>query len=180
MTLLPFDDDPRKPVYARSGWEITLPAYAEYLALTEYQTEGDIQRRTDSVINTLAGKNKRILNVRSISPYLYNCVGMVFACRRAWIHIDEIYNILRNDGYVEISFSHVESGDIVVYTRNGKPEHVGLVTFVRRNRITIDSVSVLSKWGKDGEIEHYLNSVPEIFGQPAEFWSEKRKPYVVG
>ena len=180
MTLLPFEDDPRKPVFARSGWEITLPPYAEYLALSEYQTENDIQRRTNFMIGVLAGKNKRILNVRSVSSYLYNCVGMIFAFRRAWIHIDEIYGILGNDGYRRIALTLVESGDIVVYTRNGKPEHVGLVTYVSRQQGTVDHVRVLSKWGKDGEIEHHLNSVPEIFGQPAEFWSEKRKPNVTG
>ena len=177
MTLLPFADDPRKPVYARSGVEITLPPYAEYRALSEFQSENDVQRRTDTLIRILASKGKQIVSVRSTSPYLYNCVGMVFASRRAWIHIDEIYDIFRHDGYVWIPFARVETGDIVVYTRNDKPEHVGLVTYVGRTHGEIHSMLILSKWGKDGELVHNLHNVPELFGQPTEFWSEKRKPH---
>lgn len=176
MDFLPWEPDRRKPVYARSGWEIPLPDHRDYLAVLKDQTESNVLQATGTILGKLERNNKRVLRVRSVSHYMYNCVGMVFSNRRAWIEIDEVHNILTQDGYVKIQFEHLEVGDIVVYTRN-KPEHVGLITDVLRRGGQIENARVLSKWGKVGEMEHYLNVVPDEYGLPTEYWSE-RKPYV--
>ena len=173
MVTLPWEPDRRKPVYARSGWQIPLPELREFIQLREYQTEPHVRRRTNVLLGAMEKKDKKVLGVRSVSPHMYNCVGMIFSSRRAWIHIDEIYDILTHDGYNEIRFNRIEVGDVVVYTEKRNPEHVGLITHVGRRKGEIENVRVLSKWGKEGEIEHYLNVVPERFGQPSEFWSER-------
>ena len=173
--ILAWEKDSRKPVYARSRWEIPQLDFPEYVRQLRWQTEPLVRNRTDTLLKVLEKKNKRITRVRSVSPYMYNCVGMIFSSRRAWIEIDFIHDILWRDGYSEIPKDHLDVGDVVIYFRE-KPEHVGLVTFVPRHKSDHNGVRVLSKWGKDGEIEHFLDVVPERFGRPTEYWSEKA-PY---
>ncbi len=176
MTLVSFDVDIRKPIYARSGALIQQTDFQDLLHARIAQTVEDVQRRTDIVLKDLSRNGKRISVVRSCSSYLYNCVGMIFASRRAWIEINEIYHIFREDGFCKISFDKLSVGDIVVYTSDMAPAHVGLVTTVRRtdgNYGKISSVEVLSKWGRDAEILHPMHSVPSTLGTASEFWSEK-------
>ncbi|MCY4018000.1 MAG: hypothetical protein OXG39_01205 [Chloroflexi bacterium] len=179
MTLLPFDDDPRKPVYARSGWEIPQLEWSEFIYHSGLQTETVVRQRTDSLLRDMARKQKRITRIRSVSTYLYNCVGMIFANRRAWIEIDVLDDILREDGYTKVALQQLEAGDIVSYAFDGSPTHVGLVTFVERYEGEVAGVTVLSKWGKDAEILHPMSDVPVTFGAPSDFWSE-RTPHVIG
>ena len=173
VTLLPFDVDPRKPVYARSSWEIPQLQWSEVSYHSVYQTEAFVRQRTDSLLAELARKQKRIKRVRSVSPYFYNCVGMIFANRRAWIEIEELDDIFRQDGYTEITFQRLETGDIVTYAYERALTHVGLVTDVERSEGEVTGVTVLSKWGKDAEILHPMGVVPARFGIVSEFWSEK-------
>ena len=177
MTLLPFEIDPRMPVYARSGWEIPQLQWREVIYHSLMQTETFVGQRTDSLLSDMARKSKRIERVRSVSPYFYNCVGMIFANRRAWIEIEELGDIFREDGYTRITFQQLEIGDIVTYAYNGALEHVGLVTHVERLEDGVAGVTVLSKWGKDAEIIHPIGVVPARFGTPSDFWSE-RIPHV--
>ena len=102
---------------------------------------------------------------------------MIFANRRAWIEIDVLDDILREDGYTKVTLQQLETGDIVTYSDNGSPTHVALVTHIERYEGEVASVTVLSKWGKDAEILHPMGVVPAIFGMPSEFWSE-RTPHV--
>ena len=171
MTFLSFDVDHRKPVYARSGWEIPQLEYSDFTYHVQSQTATAVQRRTDSVISSL--KNGKIRKVRSLSPHMYNCVGMIFSSRRAWIEVNHIYDVLRNDGYLRVLFGQIDVGDVVIYLKNGSPEHVGVITSIVRKQGAVQDIGVLSKWGKDGEIEHSLYVVPERFGDPIEYWSEK-------
>lgn len=175
--MLPFEDDPRKPVYARSGWEIPQVQWSEVIYHSLMQTEIFVGQRTDSLLADMARKNKRIVRVRSVSPYFYNCVGMIFANRRAWIEIDELDDIFREDGYSRITLQQLEIGDIVTYAHEHSPTHVGLVTQVERRNGQVAGVIVLSKWGKDAEILHPMGIVPAKLGSLSEFWSE-RAPHV--
>ena len=146
-------------VYARSGWQIP----------TEVVQADDsflMQLRSRELVQWI-----RYTQIRSTSAYPYNCVGMIFASRRAWIEIDYIYDILREDGYREIEPNAVMIGDIVLYKRGDENTHVGLI--VEIDRELGDSIRVLSKWGMDGEFLHFMPNVPEIFGRPAEFWTER-------
>lgn len=173
MTLVDFGDDTRKPIYARSGALIPQVDYGDLLNARIGQTVEDVQRRTDIVLADLSKKGKRVSVVRSYSSCLYNCVGMIFACRRAWIEINEIYHIFQEDGFRKIRYEELGAGDIVVYSSDMSPEHVGLVTTVVRRGGKIEVVEVLSKWGRDAEIVHPLHSVPSTLGIASEYWSEK-------
>lgn len=173
MTLLPLEVDPRRPVYARSGWEIPQLQWSEVIYHSVYQTESFVRQRTDSLLSEMARKHKRIKRIRSVSPYFYNCVGMIFANRRAWIEIEELDDILREDGYTEITLQQLEPGDIVTYAYDRTLTHVGLVTQVESFEGEVTDVTVLSKWGKDSEILHPMGVVPARFGIASNFWSEK-------
>ncbi len=37
-----------------------------------------------------------------------------------------------------------------------------------------DPLTVLSKWGGEGEYMHDMSDVPELFGTPAEFWTHRK------
>lgn len=173
MTLLPFDDDPRKPVFARSGWEIPLLEFSQLIEQSRWQDEFFVRNRTDSLLRALEGKGKRITDIRSMSDYMYNCVGMIFASRRAWIETNHLYELLRQDGYHKVTERDIVRGDLVVYTNDEVPTHVGLIMSIRRDGSHLDNLTVLSKWGKDAEILHAVNVIPEMYGKPTEFWSER-------
>ncbi len=113
--------------------------------------------------------------VRSLSAYPYNCVGLIFASRRAWIEIDHIYAILRGDGYRLIYRHEVMAGDLVLYKRDNSPTHVGVIVAACQVHPTSKdlNIQVLSKWGKFGEFLHFVEDVPELFGSPSEFWTER-------
>jgi len=98
---------------------------------------------------------------------------MTFANRRAWIEIEALDDIFREDGYTKIMFQQLETGDIVTNAHDSETTHVGLVTQVGRLDGEVASVTVLSKWGKDAEILHPLSVVPAKFGIAREFWSER-------
>lgn len=176
MTLLDFgsERDDRSPVYTRSGTIIKQLELNDYQIQREWQTFDRVRRRTDANLKSMADRNRRIRKVRSLSPYMYNCVGMIFSSRRAWIEIDELEQILAGDFYRKINMKQLDAGDIVIYTRNGTRTHIGLIIFIEREANEIRNIVVLSKWGADGEIEHDLQIVPKGYGFPTEFWSEKR------
>ena len=118
-------------------------------------------------------KWRRNIELRSIDNYPYNCVGMIFASRRAWIEIDYIYDLLRADGYNIIHQNDVKVGDVVLYKKVNDPLHVALV-IAKETIGTTSLIKVMSKWGKDAEFIHMLDDVPEQLGTPAEFWTDRK------
>jgi hypothetical protein len=155
----------RFPVYARSGWLIPqpdepVPAYSS-----------DIIRIR---ANDLMVQHPNKLTIRSVSSYSYNCVGMIFASRRAYIEITHINRILREDGFHQISINEITVGDIVLYKFRSQPSHVAIVTGVTGSIGHKIDVRVLSKWGLDAEFEHFMENVPRAtLGEPAEFYTER-------
>ena len=127
----------------------------------------------------MARKGKTGLKIRSVSAHLYDCVGMVFANRRTWIDVQHLGAILSNDGYYRVQLEELTAGDVVVYSRDNSYEHVGVVACVHPSLGKIPNIRVLSKWGKDGEVEHGLMDVPFYLGEPTEYWSE-RAPHDIG
>lgn len=112
--------------------------------------------------------------LRSVDVYPYNCVGMIFAARRAWIEIDHIYALLSGDGFREISEEEITVGDLILYIdSHNEPAHIGLI-------ITVDSIGttksivVISKWGKDAEFIHFIEDVPEQMGKPMKFFTDRK------
>lgn len=114
---------------------------------------------------------RRGLTLRSISNYPYNCVGMIFASRRAWVEIDHIYDLLTGDGYRQIPVNDVMIGDVVVYKNQGFASHVALIVDIDRSMA--NSIRVISKWGKNPEFIHFQENVPDLLGKPAEYWTER-------
>ena len=112
---------------------------------------------------------------RSLSA-TYNCMGMVFANRRAWIDPEHLRLILEGDGYRQVAdMNELETGDVVVY-RNaaGEVSHVGLVTQVRTIvKYASREVYVLSQWGAYGEYFHRADDVSPMLGKPSEYWTER-------
>jgi hypothetical protein len=159
---------PRQPpkLIARSGWEIPQ-------AHVETQDSRLVRIRAEDLVVQQAKKTRRI-TIRSVSPYPYNCVGMIFAARRAWIEIYHIYDVLREDGYQRVQPDHLMAGDIVLYKDNkGDPAHVALIIEIERTLSM--NIRVMSKWGKDAEFIHLINDVPENLGKPVEYYTERER-----
>jgi hypothetical protein len=93
------------------------------------------------------------VRIRSAPEHPYNCVGMIFASRRAWIEIDHIYRLLREDGYRKIPRGKIVEGDVVLYKYGGDPAHVGVIMFIDRG---LTNIKVMSKWGEDAEFIHFI------------------------
>lgn len=155
-------DLPRIPIYTRAG------------RLIPY-TEERVPVRTNQMMQIAANELLTLwpTTLRSISSYPYNCVGMIFASRRAWIDIDYIYQILQEDGYRQIQHEEIEIGDVVVYENDDVPTHVGLV-------IAIDflgktpNLKIMSKWGRDAEFIHFAEQVPYQLGVPTAFYTDRQ------
>jgi hypothetical protein len=157
--LLPGAAEADHPLYARSGWRIpTETTDAPASALIEIRAR-DLMARIPN------------LRLRSVSDHPYNCVGMIFAARRAWIDIDHIDDLLREDGYRAIPFDALVPGDLALYRFAGEPAHIALVTFI--DPAIRGNVWVISKWGKDAEFYHPLQNVPQRFGTADRFYTER-------
>lgn len=117
--------------------------------------------------------------LRSITA-TYNCIGMVGASRRTWVDPADLVRVLRDDGYRKLNRpEESDVGDVVIYhDENGAPCHAGLV--MRKNLLVPGSqdelLTVLSKWGADGEYLHGASRVPVYLGTPAEFRTDRRTP----
>ena len=160
-----------KPVFARSGWEIPQPSRRELEA--ERQPAAIVRLRSVALIDEMTRGSRRQVKIRSLPLHRYNCVGLVFANRRAWIEIAHIYDILREDGYRRIPLDQVDVGDVVVYNLADNPMHVGMVTQVQNSLASIPNIRVLSKWGSLAEVEHYVADVPQLCVRPSQYFSEK-------
>ncbi len=101
--------------------------------------------------------------VRSNRCGYYNCHGLTFASRRTRIFdSNDIMTILQEDNYKEIDVSKVLPGDIVMYFRNGDPQHSGVIVSVPRNNITDSNIIAVSKWGNGDEFIHNILDCPYI------------------
>jgi hypothetical protein len=114
--------------------------------------------------------------VRSLSA-VYNCIGMVFANRRAWVEPEQVPMILADDSYYEIKPSEVVPGDIVVYFT--MPDVISHVAVAVSNEPELSdgssNIRVLSQWGRNGEYFHDYRDVPHWLGTPVKFYSERRR-----
>ena len=113
------------------------------------------------------------LILRSVDPYPYNCVGMIFASRRAWIEIDYIYELLRADNYKLVPRERVIAGDLVLYkNQRDEPSHIGLIIAVDQLGAS-QNIKVISKWGLDAEFIHFIDKVNSNLGKPTEFYTDR-------
>jgi hypothetical protein len=115
--------------------------------------------------------------LRSITS-TYNCVGLIVASRRVWVDPEHLLKVLKDDGYRMLQRAeHAEAGDVVVYhDADGDLCHVAIV--VAKNLAVAgenrDILTVLSKWGADGEYAHDATKLPLLLGRPAQYWTDRR------
>lgn len=115
------------------------------------------------------------IRVRSLTSE-YNCVGMVFGCRRTCIDPKYIDRILEEDEYRLLSGpTEVLPGDIVLYKNGNENSHIGTIISKEPDvKNASFKITVLSQWGSDGEYIHLLDEVPEDYGNVKEFWTERK------
>jgi hypothetical protein len=115
--------------------------------------------------------------LRSITA-TYNCVGLIVACRRVWVNPEHLVKILKDDGYRLLQRAEdTESGDVVVY--HDPEDEPCLVAFVVAKNLAVagenrDLLTVLSKWGADGEYLHEATKLPLLLRRPAQAWTDRR------
>ena len=106
----------------------------------------------------------------------YDCMGLVFASRRTSVATDQFSMILREDEYRLVREpDQPDVGDVVVYERRNRVEHVGLVAEVIKGPFSV-TINVVSKWGQDPEYVHPIDHVPSWYGQATSFWTDRRPP----
>ena len=106
----------------------------------------------------------------------YNCIGMVFAFRRAWIEPCQVSKLLEDDEYQVVSRQHTMPGDLVVYYRQDKICHMGIIFGIEQDVANAElNILVLSKWGYDGEYLHQERDVPIQYGNTLVYFSEKKE-----
>jgi hypothetical protein len=105
---------------------------------------------------------------------MYNCVGMVFAVRRTWIEPEHLPLIYADDEYRIVPVP--DTGDVAVYRdQSGDIQHLGVVVSVAIDIETARrNITVLSKWGGNGEYVHAVDDVPGVFGRATEFWTDRK------
>lgn len=156
--------DDKYPIHARSGWKIPQERLDQFhIEKLNY----DLIKIRSEELNTWHPNAK----IRSLSDYPYNCMGLVFASRRAVISIEHVYRILKEDGFRQISRNQCVVGDIVLYKNDNEPTHIGIITYITKSPT---SFTVLSRWGFDAEFEHFMDDVPQLYGNATEFYTERK------
>lgn len=115
------------------------------------------------------------IQIRSLRS-TYNCVGMVFANRRASVEPEHIQTILEEDNYHQLSTSdELQRGDVVIYRDDDdEVSHVGIVIWMSIwSSDESRTVIILSQWGLDGEYFHSIDEVPPGYGYAAEYWTDR-------
>lgn len=115
--------------------------------------------------------------LRSITN-VYNCMGLLFASRRTNIYPEHVFDILNDDEYRKIlDIRDISIGDIVIYRDTDSYDVTHVATVISKQALIKTAtwdVKVLSKWGGDGEYMHNLEYVPEVYGKPGEFWTDRK------
>ena len=170
MNIPSMDSDAERRIvaYTRSGWPITVPRFPRAERIPSKEHDGLVEIRTTALVDLMKENKKRNLKILSMSEDEYNCVGMIFCGRSAKVDIKHVDEILRYDGYNRIKKDEVVAGDLVLYTFENKYSHIGMVSCV-----SSFDLRVLSKWGKDGEVEHEYREVPANLGVPTFFYSTR-------
>lgn len=100
------------------------------------------------------------ITVVADSSFAYDCHGLTFKTSGVWIDNDQVDKILHDQGWI-IQAGKAKVGDIVIYRKNGKVTHSGVVEEVDNDgKVT----KVRSKWGSQGEYIHDPKDVPDSYG----------------
>ena len=81
--------------------------------------------------------------------------------------------IMLEDKYIKIPRDKAMVGDFVLYTLDtNEVTHIAVI--VRRPVENPDNFSVMSAWGQVGEFVHQVADAPPQYGNPTEFWTDRR------
>ena len=101
----------------------------------------------------------------------YDCHGWVFTGGEKWINNDQVQQIIDDNGYIIIPPGAVEVGDLVIYRDDeGNITHSGVVTAVDENG---QPTQIESKWGSLGRYLHGPGDVPDSYGDPEYYRSDR-------
>lgn len=135
-----------------------------------------VQRRASAELWKKERPNARLRSATAV----YNCMGLVFASRRTWIDPVHLKTILKEDEYRQIAGpQEAQIGDIVVYEnrRDRSVSHIGMIVeIVPKIDLPSWEITIMSKWGADGEYLHIVDDVPSQLGKPATYWTDRRLP----
>ena len=120
-------------------------------------------------------KSRRILKsfphavTRTPASAGYNCHGLTFLSRRAWlVRRQAVDLVLEDDGYLEIASTEVMPGDIAVYySESGDPNHSAIVVEPAELE---PAIVVVSKWAHADEVIHPLRHCPNYYGPVIRFY----------
>jgi hypothetical protein len=100
--------------------------------------------------------------IRRSHTNAYNCHGLTFAMRRAFVDLNRngLEQVLADDGFSEVALPNVMPGDIVVYYDEGEPEHTAVVVWTEEQHPVIRCPWVISKLGPGPEVVHRYNYSP--------------------
>ena len=94
---------------------------------------------------------------RTLPSNSYNCHGLTFASRRAWVDSTNdmsVNDILDDDIYKKVEMEDVLPGDIAIYINElGATDHSGIVV-VKPTTDTLNRPVIVSKWGRLSEMIH--------------------------
>ena len=134
----------------------------------------DCSQRADLVDSEVRGHNRLVAKyqhavLRTGASSEYNCHGLTFISRRAWVTERKAIDlVLDDDGYDEIKLKDTIPGDIVIYfSDTGDPNHSGLVV---EGAGSLLDMRVCSKWAYAGEFVHGLHNCPSEYGPTARFF----------
>ncbi len=116
---------------------------------------------------TIAARHPQAIGL-SDATIIYNAPGLSFDAGRSWVNSDQALGFI-NDEYTPVT-GPAMIGDLVVYSRGEGLTHTGFVVSIDDNS-TVDGVQ--SKWGSAGQYRHALRDVPDLYGSPAVFRSNR-------
>lgn len=134
--------------------------------------------RLDAAARQVKSKHPRAEHLAGTAAY--NCAGLAFGSRRAWIDPGQVLWILDEDGFKLVGDpQRWSTGDIVVYKNGGKHvTHVAVVHTATVSNLTGEPVvRVISQWGRDGEYCHDWDDVNPRLGEPCGVYSQATMRY---
>ncbi|MBU0638796.1 MAG: hypothetical protein KKB50_08025 [Planctomycetes bacterium] len=126
------------------------------------------QAEADAVLTLLGLKDK--FTQTGPPTDSYNCHGWTLTGGARWIGNSQVQKVLDDNGYKQRAAGKVKVGDLVVYRKDGKITHTGIVTKVDAGG---NATEIESKWGRVGRGTHKPGDVHPSYGTTKYYHSER-------
>lgn len=134
-------------------------------------------RAPESMAGALQMFSRNERRCRSLDS-TYNCMGLVFASRRAAIEPEHFDLVVKADSYRRLEAGELAMpGDVLAYRAPaGAIEHVAIM--LEPSPAAAGGFKVMSQWGKDGEWLHDADDLPSgLQGLNIEVWTDRPKRF---